>query len=259
MLYQSDARGIASCVETSKESNNTSGLTLAIAGYIIMSKPSPTVTEITKDTPNFDGHLKEMITLLSLAFSKPSDPDPMTFPAVGYTYEDNPEIHDEFHRIELQAAFTGAGPGVAIWYGPGKQFLDENDPEQLGHWARFSDKLDPETRQWWKEVMSPSYSQLTADGLGEGIKKQIFHLQVLGVHPSYHRMGVGKALVNYMLVQIDSQGIASCVETANETNVSFYVSHGFQVKSKKEFASTHGDFTMWCLKREPQRGILTST
>ncbi|CAE6446240.1 unnamed protein product [Rhizoctonia solani] len=198
----------------------------------------------------------------------------MTFPAVGYTYEDNPEIHDEFHRIELQAAFTGAGrvfgafvntegvdrlAGVAIWYGPGKQFLDENDPEQLGHWARFSDKLDPETRQWWKEVMSPSYSQLTADGLGEGIKKQIFHLQVLGVHPSYHRMGVGKALVNYMLVQIDSQGIASCVETANETNVSFYVSHGFQVKSKKEFASTHGDFTMWCLKREPQRGILTST
>jgi ribosomal protein S18 acetylase RimI-like enzyme len=50
--------------------------------------------------------------------------------------------------------------------------------------------------------MSPSYSQLTADGLGEGIKKQIFHLQVLGVHPSYHRMGVGKALVNYMLVQV---------------------------------------------------------
>ncbi|KAF8744648.1 Acetyltransferase (GNAT) family, partial [Rhizoctonia solani] len=193
----------------------------------------------------------------------------MTFPAVGYTYEKNPEIHNDFHRVELQTALMGAGrvfgafidiegverlAGIAIWYGPGKQFLDENDPEQLVYWAHFSNKLDPETRQWWKEVMLPRYSQLTLDGLGEGVKKGLFHLQVLGVHPNFHRRGVGRALIDYMLPQIDAQGIASCVETANEANMSFYGSFGFRVKSKKEFPSTHGDFVMWCLRREPNAG-----
>ncbi|CAE6423227.1 unnamed protein product [Rhizoctonia solani] len=235
-----------------------------------MSKGLPNITEITRDTPNFDVHLREMMTLLSLAFSKPSDPDPMNLPAVGYTYESNPELHDEFHRVELQAAFTGAGrvfgafvntegidrlAGVAIWYGPGKQFLDDNDSEQLSYCAHFLNKLDPQNRQWWKEVMFPSYRQLTVDGLGEGVKKGLLHLQVLGVHPNFHRRGVGKALVGYMLAQSDIQGVASCVETANEANVSFYTSLGFQVKSKKEFPSTHGAFTMWCLRRESNAGV----
>lgn len=64
----------------------------------------------------------------------------MTLPALGTTYDANSELHDNFNRVQLQAAFTGAGrvfgalidvngterlAGVAIWYEPGKQFLDE--------------------------------------------------------------------------------------------------------------------------------------
>jgi hypothetical protein len=64
----------------------------------------------------------------------------MTLPAVGVSYEAKPELHDGFNRTQLQAAFTGAGrvfgafvnpdgterlAGVAIWYEPGNQFLDE--------------------------------------------------------------------------------------------------------------------------------------
>ncbi|CAE6518746.1 unnamed protein product [Rhizoctonia solani] len=210
----------------------------------------------------------------------------MTTPAVGVTYEDNPELHHLYHSVELEAAFTGAGrvfgafihidgverlAGVAIWFEPGKQFLDEYiltihpppsaadlvlcySDEQLGYWASFSNKLDSDTRQWWKEVMLPRYNQLTTEGLGEGVKKGLLHLQVLGIHPDFQRRGVGKALVRYMLVRGDSQGVASCVETAKETNVSFYVGLGFEIKSEKEIPSPYGNFTMWCLRREPNAG-----
>ncbi|KAJ1310036.1 hypothetical protein OPQ81_006789 [Rhizoctonia solani] len=230
-----------------------------------MLKLLPAIIEITTDTPNFDVRLEEMVNLLSLAFSKPLDP--MIIPAVGVTYENNPELHHLYHRVELEAALTGAGrvfgafidtngverlAGVAIWYGPGKQFLD--DDEQLGYWVPFLNRLRPEIRQWWKEVMLPRYDQLTTEALGAGVKKGLLHLQVLGVHPDFHRKGVGRALVQYMLEQSDLQEIASCLETAKETNVLFYIGLGFQVKSKKEFPSPHGDFTLWCLKREPNTG-----
>ncbi|CUA68942.1 hypothetical protein RSOLAG22IIIB_13864 [Rhizoctonia solani] len=220
-----------------------------------------TVAEITKETPNFSAHLEEMTILLSLAFSKPLDP--MTIPAVGVTYENNPELHHEYSRAQLQAALTGAGrvfqafiningldrlAGIAVWYESGRQFLD-ND-EQRTYWVPFLNRLDSETRKWWREVMIHCYNQLTVEGLGEGTKKEILHLQVLGVHPDFHRRGVGTALVRHMLVQSDLQGIASCVETAKETNVLFYTSLGFEVKSEREIPSPHGDFAMLCLKRE---------
>ena len=66
--------------------------------------------------------------------------DFLTLPALGESYEDNPQLHDKFNRAQLQAAFTGAGrvfgafvdgtelkhlAGCAIWYESGNEFLDE--------------------------------------------------------------------------------------------------------------------------------------
>ena len=47
--------------------------------------------------------------------------------------------------------------------------------------------------------MLPAYRKLTHDGLGEGTKKGLLHLQVLGVHPDFQRKGLGVALVRHML------------------------------------------------------------
>lgn len=218
------------------------------------------IIEITKSTPNFDGYLEDLAKMLSIVFGT----DPMTLPALGITYDANPELHDSFNKVQLQAAFTGAGrvfsavidangterlAGVAIWYEPGKQFLD--DEEQLSYWKEFLGKLSPEIKSWWQEVMLPRYNQLTKEGLGEGVKKDLLHLQVLGVHPEFHQKGIGKTLVRYMLKQSDSRGIASCVETSKEANLLFYTALGYEVKSKVLIPSPHGDFTMWSLYREP--------
>lgn len=67
--------------------------------------------------------------------------DPIIAPALGgVSYEANPDLHKEFNRAHLQAAFTGSGRvfgafvntdgtdrlgGAAIWFEPGKQFLDK--------------------------------------------------------------------------------------------------------------------------------------
>lgn len=52
--------------------------------------------------------------------------------------------------------------------------------------------------------MLPSYNQLTKNGLGEGAKKGLLHLQVLGVHPDFHQKGIGKRLVRYTLEQVST-------------------------------------------------------
>ena len=43
---------------------------------------------------------------------------------------------------------------------------------------------------------------MTVEGLGEGVKKGLLHLQVLAVHPEFHRKGLGAALVNEMVKQV---------------------------------------------------------
>ncbi|CAE6338252.1 unnamed protein product [Rhizoctonia solani] len=225
-----------------------------------MLVPSMNIVEITKSTPGFDTYLEEMTGLISIAFAS----NPLTLPALGVEYENNPELHNDFNRAQLYAALTGAGrvlgafvntdgherlAGVSIWYEPGNQFLDDN--EQLNHWTSFTRKVDPKIRQWWDEVMLPCYNQLSREGLGDGAKKNLLHLQVIGTHPEFQQQGIGKAMVKHMLAQSDSRGIASCVETSKESNLLFYTGLGYEVKANRTIPSPYGDLTMWCLYRDP--------
>ncbi|CEL56837.1 hypothetical protein RSOLAG1IB_12027 [Rhizoctonia solani AG-1 IB] len=152
-----------------------------------------------------------MVNLISIAFAS----NPLTLPALGVTYENDPGVHNDFNRAQLYAALTGSGrvlgafidvdgreqlAGVSVWYGPGRQFLD--DDEQRGHWTAFARKTDPKVSQWWAEVMLPRYDQLTREGLGDGVKKELLHLQVIGTHPKFQQRGVGKAMIRHMLSQV---------------------------------------------------------
>ncbi|QRW27053.1 Reverse transcriptase (RNA-dependent DNA polymerase) [Rhizoctonia solani] len=172
-----------------------------------------------------DTYLEEMTGLISIAFAS----NPLTLPALGVEYENNPELHNDFNRAQLYAALTGAGrvlgafvntdgherlAGVSIWYEPGNQFLDDRE------------------------------------GLGDGAKKNLLHLQVIGTHPEFQK-GIGKAMVKHMLAQSDSRGIASCVETSKESNLLFYTGLGYEVKANRTIPSPYGDLTMRCLYRDP--------
>ncbi|KAF8610378.1 hypothetical protein BDV93DRAFT_14533 [Ceratobasidium sp. AG-I] len=218
------------------------------------------IVEITKDTLDLGAYLERLIEIIGIAFRH----SPLTLPALGASYDDNPQLYNRFSRAQLQAAFTGAGRvfgafvdgmelknlvGCAIWYEPGKEFLD--DEVQLSYWNEFLTHLDLEVKRWWDEEMLPAYRKLTRDGLGEGTKKGLLHLSLLGVHPDFQRKGLGIALVRHMLDPNDAKGAASCVETTKPSNVAFYKALGYEVKAQTLVSSPHGDVTMWSFYREP--------
>lgn len=219
------------------------------------------VIEISKGIPQFEKQCEDMVQVLSKAFIA----DPLILPMLGASYETNPELYSEFFRAKLRLALNSSGRvfaalvnsdgadrlvGAAIWYGPGKQFLDGDG--QLKEWKSFSDTLKPEIQNWWQEVLFPRHTQLTNEGLGEGVNKASLYLEMLGVHPEYQHKGIGTALVRYTLEQDDSCAVASSVETCDEKNLLFYNSLGYRVRSKILMPSPLGDFTMWCLYREPR-------
>ncbi|KAG8709008.1 hypothetical protein FRC08_018589 [Ceratobasidium sp. 394] len=186
------------------------------------------IVEITKDAPDFDAYLERLVEIANLAFEH----DPLNIAGLGTSYKEDPDIYSVYNKAQFEAAFTGAGrvygvfldrrepqklAGFAIWYEPGKGFLE--DEAQLSYWREFTKRLKPELRSWWKDVMQPRYAKLADQGLGEGVKKDLFHLQVLGVHPDFQRRGLGSALVKHTLDQSDSSGVATCLETEEGSNV----------------------------------------
>ncbi|KAG8738381.1 hypothetical protein FRC12_016784 [Ceratobasidium sp. 428] len=187
------------------------------------------IIEITKDAPEFDAYLDRLVEIANLAFQN----DPLNIAGLGVSYKDDPEIYSLYNKTQFQAAFTGAGrvygmlvggtepaklAGFAIWYEPGQGFLE--DETQLRYWGEFAKHQKPELTSWWKNEMLPRYVKLTDEGLGEGTKKDLLHLQVLGVHPDFQRCGVGSALVKYLLNQSDSNGVSTCLESEDDKNVS---------------------------------------
>lgn len=56
-----------------------------------------------------------------------------------------------------------------------------------------------------------------------------WYLAVLGVDPSQQGRGIGHALIQPILAEADAAGVACYLETAQPTNVGFYVTQGFEV------------------------------
>lgn len=81
--------------------------------------------------------------------------------------------------------------------------------------------------------------------------KPHFYLGALGVQPSRHSRGLGKALVQAFLdlAEADPSAQGTFLETANEANLGFYQSLGFEVQGSGPLDAT----TLWCLFR-PRRG-----
>ncbi|QRV86404.1 GNAT family acetyltransferase [Ceratobasidium sp. AG-Ba] len=189
--------------------------------------------------------------------------DPLNIAGLGVSYRDDVELWNLYNRVQFEVAFAGAGRvfgifvgglevsnlvGFSIWYEPGRGFLA--DDTQLRYWSNFAESLKPELKSWWTEEMLPRYNKLTDEGLGEGNKHNLLHLQVLGVHPGFQRQGLGSALVKHRLSQSDADGVSTCLETEDEDNLPFYKKLGYTIKAQVLIPSPHGDFTTWCFYRE---------
>lgn len=67
-----------------------------------------------------------------------------------------------------------------------------------------------------------------------------WYLFFLGVTPSFHGRGIGRAFVRHVCRMADSDGVACYLETSVEPQIAFYQSHGFELQHSKSLAFLGG-------------------
>ncbi|MDX6676093.1 MAG: hypothetical protein QOE31_145 [Solirubrobacteraceae bacterium] len=75
-----------------------------------------------------------------------------------------------------------------------------------------------------------------------------YYLSVLGTDPEQQGGGVGSALLTPVLDRCDCDGIAAYLESSKQSNLDFYVRHGFTVTERIELPDGPSLWLMW---REP--------
>jgi GNAT superfamily N-acetyltransferase len=77
-----------------------------------------------------------------------------------------------------------------------------------------------------------------------------YYLSVIGTEPEQQGGGIGSALLVPVLQRCDADGVGAYLESSKESNVDFYVRHGFAVTERIELPSGPPLWLMW---REPVR------
>jgi GNAT superfamily N-acetyltransferase len=76
-----------------------------------------------------------------------------------------------------------------------------------------------------------------------------YYLSVLGTEPQQQGGGIGSALLGPVLRRCDNDGVGAYLESSKESNVDFYVRHGFAVTERIELPEGPPLWLMW---REPR-------
>ena len=75
-----------------------------------------------------------------------------------------------------------------------------------------------------------------------------YYLSVIGTDPDQQGGGIGSALLAPVLSRCDCEGVAAYLESSKESNVRFYVRHGFTVTDRIDIPDGPPLWFMW---REP--------
>ncbi len=78
-----------------------------------------------------------------------------------------------------------------------------------------------------------------------------YYLSVIGTEPAVQGEGIGSALLSVVLDRCDSEAIAAYLECSKESNVDFYVRHGFSVTECVELPGGPPLWLMWRAPRQP--------
>jgi ribosomal protein S18 acetylase RimI-like enzyme len=77
-----------------------------------------------------------------------------------------------------------------------------------------------------------------------------FYLSVIGTEPEQQGGGIGSALLGPVLQRCDTDVMGAYLESSKESNIEFYVRHGFTVTERIELP---GGPPLWLMWREPRR------
>ncbi len=130
------------------------------------------------------------------------------------------------------------GHGAAAWFPPGRWSVGVSDfLRTLPGWLRVTGPRALPSR------LRGLYSLTRQRPEGDA-----WVLEVLGVHPSAQRLGIGSRLVEYGLEQARRDGVGAFLLTSSREVVPFYTRFGFSVASE---LAVPGGPPMWSLWRRP--------
>jgi len=130
------------------------------------------------------------------------------------------------------------GRGVAVWFPPGRWKVGARDIlRTLPDWLRVTGPRALSSR------LRGLYA--LAQQRPEG---DVWMLEVLGVHPSEQRRGIGSRLVECGLDQARRDGVGAFLLTSSREAVPFYTRFGFSVANQ---LAVPGGPPMWSLWRRP--------
>ena len=76
-----------------------------------------------------------------------------------------------------------------------------------------------------------------------------YYLGGLGTDPQWQGRGLGSAVLGPVLEICDRDGVPAYLESSKETNIGFYVRHGFEVTD--EVSVPDGSVRLWLMWRKP--------
>lgn len=150
------------------------------------------------------------------------------------------ELQLRRYSVDLCDTYVTPGlEGCAIWKPPGDYSLSL--PEQLRALPAFARILS------WSRIPRSMKLMGHMDELhARHAPGPHVYLNVLGVDPSQQGRGIGRRLLEPMLLRCDAEGRDVYLETANASNVPFYERNGFELREVSQRAPFP---TFWALFR----------
>jgi ribosomal protein S18 acetylase RimI-like enzyme len=171
----------------------------------------------------------EVTSLITLAFAR----DPLWSWAMARPDGDL-NHHSRLWRVFVEGALrypwtwlVSGGQAASLWIPPGGSEMSQEQEERLAVVAR--------------EVLgsgSDGYFELFDRFAAMHPKSEPhYYLSLLGTHPAHRGHGVGMALLDHDLGQIDAEGMPAYLESSNPANNARYESVGFETIG--EFSAPH--------------------
>ena len=112
--------------------------------------------------------------------------------------------------------------GASLWSIPlkGEKALKRKEEKEIGFKSIFGEKAYAELYEVSKSMTELNNKFITED---------MWYLSILGIHPDYQNKGLGRKLVEPILVEADTLKIPTYLETFTPQNNSFYKRLGYQV------------------------------
>jgi len=140
-----------------------------------------------------------------------------------------------------QVSCNDDASAVAVWLSPGNTAVSPGRMLRVGMGALPFKTGVRGTARFMRALSS-------TEKFHKAVKGPHWYLMAIGTRPALQGTGLGSALLEVGTSKADAAGIPCYLETATESNVTFYAKRGFEVKGQAEVLG----FNLYGMVRQPR-------